>query len=84
VHIRRYLKTVNSLSFEAIPEYASLSEVLSTLNKPIIETIDSLREAVLFDLRQQGSESDKQKMKEFYGSLETRLKMKIMSQKKEE
>ena len=32
VHIRSYLKAVHSLSFEAVPDYASLSEVLSKLN----------------------------------------------------
>ena len=32
IHIRSYLRTVHSLSFEAVPDYASLSGVLSKLN----------------------------------------------------
>jgi hypothetical protein len=32
IHIRRYLRTVNSLDFDAVPDYAALSHELSQIN----------------------------------------------------
>jgi hypothetical protein len=43
IRIRGYLRTVNSLSFEAIPDYASLSSVLSKINEPITKVVDKIK-----------------------------------------
>lgn len=47
IQISVYLKIVNSLSFEAIPDYANLKQILSKLNEPIIEAINKIRSSLL-------------------------------------
>ena len=43
LHIRTYLKSVRSLDFGKIPDYASLSNELSKINQPIIEAVAKLK-----------------------------------------
>jgi hypothetical protein len=55
LHIRRYLKTVRSLDFEKVPDYAGpdyagLSKELSKINEPMIEAVAKLKTDVSLKL----------------------------------
>lgn len=48
--IREYLLKVQQLSFEAIPDYADLSNILSRLDYPVIQSINAgIRPRIIFD-----------------------------------
>ena len=55
IHMRGYLRTVHSLSFEAIPDYASLSSVLSKINEPIIEVADKIKARIFIKFPNEGA-----------------------------
>jgi hypothetical protein len=51
VIIREYLLKVQQLSFEAIPDYADLSNILSRIHLLVIQTINvGIRPRIIFDL----------------------------------
>ena len=60
LHIRRYLKTVHSLSFDKVPNYASLSKELSKIDEPIIEAVAKLKTDVSLKLSENLKQTNKE------------------------